>query len=578
MIITSNGRCHYTVAASRDADETVRYAANELTRFLYTCTGAPTPVLSDLCVYARPEIRIGRDVRNDPFYATVDYDALGDEGYLIQANAGNLYILGRSSRGTLYGVYAFLEKYLGCRWFAPGVSRLPRVSEVIVPDDVKIVETPAFEYRDAYWGCAFDGEFCARNRLNSAKALLTPEQGGKMHWNKFHHACLDLVPKDIWFESHPEFYSEVDGVRRPDQLCLTNPEMRKVALETLKGWIRDNPHTTVFSIAQNDNRNYCRCERCRALDEAEGSPAATNIDFANYLADAIAEEYPHVLLHTFAYQYTITPPATIRPRRNVIVRLCNIGADFSRPFAEGRDDPGTEQFMSALDNWKAISDRLHIWDYCTNFRHYLLPFPNIHCLQPNIRTYRDAGVKGVFMEGDFSHGCAAHLCELQAYLQARLMWNPDIDYELEMDVFLSGFYGVAAPYIRRYIDLLEPLIAGHRLSIYENPASGFITDEFITEAARLFDEAMLAAENPDVRRRVERTKLCIDYLRVTRLPMDYPGRDGLIDAFGQRCRDLGVTEITERGYLDLSIDSLKAKQYGAAIRDPEYYLWMYYRM
>jgi len=583
--IVRESRCQYAIVCARNADETTRYAANELQKYLYRCTGASAAIMSDispcirLSVEPQPEIRIGPDVRRDPYYAEIDFDALGDEGFLIRTHGEHIYITGKTSRGTLYGVYEFLERFLGCHWYAPGVDVLPFNRNLTIPD-TDFTDKPAFEYRDAYWGCAFDGDFCAHNRLNSAKAVISPEQGGKMRFYNFHHACLDLVPEADYFAEHPEYYAMRDGERKPTQLCLSNPEVRRIAAQTLRRWIAENPYATVFSIAQNDNQEYCTCPECRKLDEAEGSPCASLIDFANALADDIAKDFPHVLLHTFAYQYSVVPPKTLRPRKNVIVRLCNIGADFSKPYTEGaKTDERTKEFVNSLNIWNGRAERLYIWDYCVNFVNYLLPFPNLECLQPNLQMYRDCGVRGVFMEGDFSHGCAAFFCELQAYLQARLLWNPDCDYEAEMDGFLNAYYGKGAPFVKEFIGLMnERARAVPRMSIYQWPDFELFTDEFTAKGLSLFTKAALAAENEQVRCRVERTALGVEYLYLVRLPMETAGRNDMIDAFGEKLRKFRVTEITERGHLDEAIEGMKPLRYGKAMRRDGQYYHMYYRM
>jgi hypothetical protein len=44
----------------------------------------------------------------------------GPEESLIQSSGKALVITGGRPRGTLYGVYEFLERYLGVRWYFPG--------------------------------------------------------------------------------------------------------------------------------------------------------------------------------------------------------------------------------------------------------------------------------------------------------------------------------------------------------------------------------------------------------------------------------------------------------------------------
>ena len=84
-------------------------------------------------------------------------------------------------------------------------------------------------------------------------------------------------------------------------------------------------------MSQNDNRNYCTCDKCAASDVREGSPAGTLLRFVNAVADDIAKDYPDVVIDTLAYQYTRPVPKITRPRPNVCVRLCSIECCFSHP-------------------------------------------------------------------------------------------------------------------------------------------------------------------------------------------------------------------------------------------------------
>ncbi len=572
----------FDIVTAAHADETERHAANELRKFIYQCTGASPRIFSALtrCPEQAHEIRVGRNVRPSAFYDTINNKILGNEGFAIKTHGDHLYITGATSRGTIYGVYTFLERFLGCRWFTPEVSRTPKRQSLVL-SCIDIVEIPAFEYRDAYWGCAFEGNFCARNKLNGTKALIAEEMGGKMHFYNFHHSFNDLVPPELFFADHPEYYSEIDGVRTSDhaQLCLTNHEVFEIALGTLRCWIRENPNCNIFSISQNDGYGYCTCDHCRAIDEAEGSPSATIISFANKLATAIENEYPHILLHTFAYVYSTVPPKTIRPHRNVIVRICSFRCDYAKAFAEtafGDPTGGTAEFVNALKVWSKVSDRLYVWDYCTNFLHYLLPFPNLDSLQQNIRLYRDNKVKGVFMEGNFSQGCGGGMAELQAYIQARLMWHPDVDLWAEIDDFLSGVYGNGAPYIKRYLELLQNAVKGHRLGIYDSPDAPYFTNALVEAADELFRAADHAAENERVRERIQKEYLSVEYLQLTRLPVDAHNRKQRMDAFASHVRSFEISELSERRYLEESLANIRLSQYARDIRKESF--CMYYRM
>jgi hypothetical protein len=197
-------------------------------------------------------------------------------------------------------------------------------------------------------------------------------------------------------------------------------------------------------------------------------------------------------------------------------------------------------------------------------------------LQQNIRLYRDNKVKGIFMEGNFSQGCGGGMAELQAYIQARLMWHPDIDLWAEIDDFLTGVFGNGAPYIKRYLELLQNAVHEHRLGIYDNPDAPYFTDTLVEEADQLFCAADHAAENERVRERIQKEYLSVEYLQLTRLPVDAHNRKQRMDAFAARVRSFEISELSERRYLEESLANIRLSQYARDIRKDSY--CMYYRM
>ena len=69
------------------------------------------------------------------------------DSYLIRIASDRIALAGVSPRATLFSVYHFLEKYLGCGWLVPGDDFVPHRSELELPARAEDVETPAFEYR-----------------------------------------------------------------------------------------------------------------------------------------------------------------------------------------------------------------------------------------------------------------------------------------------------------------------------------------------------------------------------------------------------------------------------------------------
>ncbi len=571
--IIKNGESRYHIVTSQAASSAERFAATELQKYIYESTGVCIPYFSDRCPRRGEEILVGmppRDTRN-----LIDLDGLGEEGFVIQTlPTGDIAICGEGSRGTLYGVYRFLELYLGFRCFRRDIEKIDSHDELIL-QETKIREIPAFEYREAYIRYAFDGNFASKNRLNSNLAQVSVEQGDHTNFYNFHHSFDDLVPTKKYFDTHPEYFSEIDGVRTGNtQLCLTNPEVLRIATEQVFEWIAENPHCRVFSVAQNDNKNPCNCAACRAQTEQDGSHAGPMLRFVNAIAREVAKAYPDVLIHTFAYQYTRNVPKNVRPEPNVIVRLCNIECKHNKPFAQlalDEENPAFD-FMKNIREWSQICDHLYLWDYCTNFRNYLQPFPNLFTMSENIRTYRDCGIKGVLEEGNFSYGGGAALDDLKSYVIARLLWNPDCDINALIDEFTEGVYGKGGTYIKEYIrKISEAVHSDIPMGIYDSPDAEYFSDELIEECSALFDKAEAAAENEEIRERIRRERLSLTFLQVSRI-QDDGERSLAVDKFAESLKHFRLTEIRERVNLYVSIENLRKKRYAKA-RDGEYTLY-----
>ncbi len=573
--IVSNGKSQYHIVGSYFADECERFAASELQRYVYEATDVLIPYYSDICPQRGVEILIGKNARNaEEYLKKEELESLGEEGFLIRrVEDGTLLIAGNSSRGTLYGVYAFLERFLGFRAFRADVERIEHAEEVILPV-LHISETPCFEYRDAYFRGAFDGGFASKNRLNTSVADLSREKGLGMKFYSAHHTFETLLPSAQYYASNPEYYALVDGKRVPTQPCLSNESVVRIMTKNVLCLIRENPHARVFSVAQNDNQGYCRCERCREIDVREGSPSGSMIAFVNRVAERVEAEYPNVLIHTFAYQYTRHAPRFARPRGNVIVRLCNIECEWSEPFEVlANADPKSEaaEFVKDIKDWTAICNRVYIWDYAVNYRHYLLPFPNFYQMAENIKFYKRMGIRGVLEEGNFSYGGGAAMDELKSYLIGRLLWDPNLDVDPLIDEFLTGVYGKGAPYLKAYITRATASVKGFRLGIYDDPDQPYFTDTDVKAYEELFQNAVSAAEREEEKERVRKEALSIEYLKVARIEND-EARAQATDEMAKKIVHFRLTEIMERRNLYDSFKYVKRARY-AKSRDGEYNMY-----
>ncbi len=565
MILTDNKKSGYRIVVAAGASEAAQYAAQELAKYLMMISGASLPIAEDTCPAQDKEIVIGRTNRPDAPCGC----GLKNDGYLLKTVGERLFILGENDRGNLYGAYGLLENHLGCRFLAEGVEKVPSRRSVCLPDlDETVI--PPLEYRETYWHASEHyPDLAIKRGFNGAwYHNMEAKHGGDLRYYGFAHTLFSYVSPDEYFDTHPEYFSMVDGkrIRERTQLCLTNPEVLEITKKKLRQNIIDHPECKIFSLTQMDWYNPCQCPACAKVDAEEGAHSGTMLRFVNACAASIAEEFPDVIIDTFAYQYTRQAPKITRPLPNVCVRICSIECCFAHPLNACDEimHPfkdrviGNATFQNDIRDWAKICKRMFVWDYTTNYRFYLAPFPNFHVLKDNIRFFLENGVTGIFEQGN-AQSASGEFGELRMYLISRLMWDPDLDVEQAMDEFLTGYYGMAAGPIREYIRLLtNHVVEDHvHMGIYDDP-TWYITDETLQKAQALWDEAEALAADEAELARIRRSRLQVRYAQVQRMSTEDPSRAGLVESLIADIRAFGISHIRESQDLEKSFELLRA--------------------
>jgi hypothetical protein len=546
--LANAGQSPYRIVVAADAIPSEHYAADELQHYLEKISGAKLPIVTDAEKPRSNEILLGDNAHLRRLGANVDFANLGQEGFVLRTYHGRLIIAGGKPRGTLYGVYELLEHQLGVRWFTPEIEFVPPHSPLRLPA-LSETRIPALEYREDFWTEALrDADFAARHRLNGNHYRLTEKHGGRsVVYFPFVHSLDLLIPRNL-YQAHPEYFPWINGKRADGyvQRCLSNPDVLKLAIEHVRQWIREHPEATIISVSQNDTFNFCQCERCKAFDDAEGSHAATLLRFVNAIAENIEKDYPSIRIDTLAYQYTRKPPKTLRPRHNVIIRLCSIECCFAHPLETCPSD-ADRRFRNDILAWQPVAPLLYVWDYTPNFAHYEQPFPNFDALQPNVRFFVNHGVKGLFEQGNSSPGGYGEMGPLRAYVLARLLSDPDTNVQQDIREFLHAYYGNVADKVQEYLELLHRSVRdqGHHARIYDPPTAAYLSADVMDAAETMFNQAEQAAENDDIRFRVQVARLPVWFVKLATNRVTGEARTDLLHRFLAIARKAGITNISE---------------------------------
>ncbi|MBS7614645.1 DUF4838 domain-containing protein [Candidatus Bathyarchaeota archaeon] len=488
-----------------------KYATQEFQNFFRQATGITLPI-HETKETSFNHVYIGENSALKENNLKIDVSTLGEESFQVTVRKDFIAIVGGKPRGTLYGVYQFLEDELGIRFLTYDHTHVPDCSKLEIPFG-EYTYKPPFIFRWSYYAeNSKHPEFAACLRVNT---VTTDEKlGGKTAQHLISHSFHLLVPFSKYGKEHPEYYALVDGVRDTNtagagpQPCVTNPDVIKIAAESAIRIIKEHPGIKNISVSQADTDRYCRCGRCQNINQREGSPMGSQLTFMNAVAEQVEKAYPDVKVGTLAYWFTRKPPKNVRPRHNVQIQLCSIECCTLHPI----DDPNcprNREFCRDVDEWSKICDDIWIWNYNTNFAAYDLPFPNLRSIGPNVRYFLRKKVKGVFMQAN-GNGTSGELSDLRNYLISRMLWNPNLDDQKLIVEFVQLHYKTAAQPILEYISMLHDNAEklGVHPGCFPKPEEVGLNPEVARKALEYFDKALKLASDEEARARVEKASIC----------------------------------------------------------------------
>jgi hypothetical protein len=507
----------WDIVITENAIPSEKYAAKELQTYLEQATGAHLEITNDSSAGAfLRHFYVGNNAAAEKLMENPKDATFGPEDSQIVIGEKFVAIVGGRPRGTLYGVYSFLEDYVGVRFLTADHTFVPKITGWRVIGPVDRTYRPPIALRHSYYRENSNApDFATRLRNNAITD--DPKLGGRTGRQTINHSFGYLLPCAKYGKEHPEYFALVDGKRlapvaddwHQSQLCLTNPDVLRIVTKAVLDELAANPKLENVSVSQNDDNFYCRCPKCAAIDDREGSPMGSLLTFVNAIAAEVAKKYPHVKVGTLSYMYSRRPPHNVKPASNVQIQLCSIECCPLHAI----DDPTCQhnhKFCEDAEGWARICDDVAIWNYNVNFNSYQLPMPNLHVLESNVRYFVAQHAKGVFMQaaGDT---LGAAFSDLHNFVISGLLWDPNRSGETLRDEFLRLHYGAAAEPLRELLFAIErkALNAGHNPSCFAPPnLYGFDDPSLAKDALAAFDRAMKLAPNDEIRSRVAKASLC----------------------------------------------------------------------
>lgn len=504
-------------------DDSAQNASHYLSNYIKDLTTVEIPVKRDTEYDTCPEfcILIGNTSFTMALMTPVNFT--DEDSFHLEAK-DNKFIVYGGLRGCHYGVMELLERFGGVRWLALDQTHIPSIDNFTV--DIELEDqTPAFALRSVWWSAINKGSRAYNCRLNH-QHVIPKQQGGSIQWGGGWnvHTFFIYMPPNKYFNDHPEWYSLINGRRiSTGQLCISNRDMRAEMCKNLIEVIQNDKNRvpgTVYSVSQNDNGDACQCEECKKIKAQYGNTESGIICWMdNIFAEEVEKAFPgeKIYIEFLSYWYTIDAPQNIKPRWNVIPRLCPINNDMTRPFNESSAEIN-KRFAKQMESWRKISDNLMIWDYTGAFQQMVAFYPNMYSLQGNIQLFQQHKAMAIFSQGSNDH---SFFSELKTYVIAKMLWNTQINFTAVCDEFIELYYGKAAPQIKQF------LIESHKV-VLDIPDILMHCEMIVTDVnwfdshiegwMKLFEEAAEAVKgDPLMEYHLYKTRVSVMFMRYSRI-------------------------------------------------------------
>ena len=543
------------IVIAPDADENLRFAADELKLHLDKITGASFSIVSRPAE-GRKSLRIAYDPKLAEQELGISFSSAG-----VALESGGF---------PEYAVWDFLRDYCGVSWLDPtdagtiipsapnlSVKRKNRKDRPFAkgrnPGNMSVGRSFGGAYSPELWKRGSPGwtnylhvaypsaftnkTFAAAEREIARRKnlfLRRMKAGGEI--SRACHSFYGWYDR-FWNKSHPKFeqfrpdffakgYEKDD---RPPQLCYSNPDVIKQAVADVRAYF-DNGDKKGYQWGKDacclepmDNSSFCQCEKCVPQYRPELALLSSQqsdywFRFVNAVAREVAKTHPGKKVSTLAY-YTHCGVPTFRLEPNVIVHYCFTCNRI--PYAQR-----CVRQEGQLRDWRAVyPDRpFGLWLYNTFPKEYAENSTRVNCF-PGFFAHVLAGEYALLGSLDISehiYNCG-FVDDYENYLSLRWMWNPRESLEwLESDYFSS--YGKAAAPIKKFYRIVEEryctranypteMLLKNTHQTVELAWKVLGTPEVMRELGRLMDEAERLADTPQAKARVANWRAGIfDYM------------------------------------------------------------------
>lgn len=555
--LARDGRATCEIVVGRDPYPVAAFAAAELQTFLGKVIGEEPPVVATRSGEV-PAIYVGSSEWASAWYR--DLWSLPRDAFVIRAVGDIVFIGGRDDlranpmrnlrgdyeRATIFGVYEFLERFAGVRFYFPGEmgTIVPRDPGLSVPG-ITLYEEPDFDQRRIYAGPG------ARwyEELDPAEATRTRILTFLRHRQETFtipccHGLARRALADRFGEEHPEWFALLpNGARDTDMalpghrghLCYLSPGLRDQIYRESEAYLLGKPAESVDMrtrrghVAFDHNAfrpgyvdlgpqdglgesQWCQMPECKAYwDEGRQGELIWGLvaDIGNRLK---ANGIPGYVTN-FAYGIVRDVPEVELPD-NVLVQVCISGPWNDRIEAQRQ---ANDELIKAWNRKLTSGSKVWLWNYMNNYNGQVPPgVPPLSTeLIEGYYSRLAPHIRGAFNESEIDYWLHNYL---NYYVFFRMMWDSSTDVAAVVEEHHRLMFGAGAEPMGRFFARLEDIWTTNFLGqVIDTPLGPqrlrrsdrevwdeIYTDEVMAELEDCFAQAAeRAAAEPESRQRIE---------------------------------------------------------------------------
>ena len=483
------------ILVADDAPKTVQFAAKELKTFLDQVLGADIPVVNKPM---EGKLQVVLGMNRWAAEAGISTNTLVRDAFAMKNSGGRIYLVGRDDaavsperamakgiwanmyeRATLFGVYEFLERYAGVRFYFPGElgTVVPRLDAVKVPA-VDIVVAPDWKVRRASTAGVWHEGPDRDNLKSPVRYLHRMRLRSETQYQPFCHGQILSRLGERFHKTHPEYFiMGKDGKRDTDierkfskQLCHSSAVWEEI-YQDAKHYLQGDPASVrgvitrtgkvgyeygfqgrkYVDVMPQDGMRQCQCEKCQAAyAKDDAANYATELIWGNVkrAAERLKADGVDGFLTMMAYRPYRRVPKFDLPD-NVLVMVAERGPWSIRiPENLKRDNAEIAAWRNKLGH------NVCTWTYANKYGKTKLP--DVPYSTPRaIAAYYKSCAKdlyGSYMESETDR---AYTAFLPHYVFFKFAWNTQIDVDALLDEHYRLMYGAAAGDVSAIADIYE---------------------------------------------------------------------------------------------------------------------------